>query len=212
MPVRIGVVADTHCPEFLDKLPDRLFEVLGGVDLVVHAGDVGGAETLERLREIAPVHAVRGDHDPALGLPRELEIEVGGKRLAVVHGNRSRLLEEPLTFLGTISLGHLWLAPGLDRWLRRRFPRADVIVYGHTHARAARRFGGALVFNPGAVYQVDRAAAEQRLDRHPNWFEWTWLQFMRHRRTRVTRSVGILTIDGDRIEAEHVVLEDPAGR
>ena len=54
MTTRIGVVADTHCPEFLHQLPDRLFEVLRGVDLIIHAGDVNGAETISALEAIAP--------------------------------------------------------------------------------------------------------------------------------------------------------------
>lgn len=197
MPIRVGVVADTHCPEFLERLPDRLFEILEGVDLIVHAGDVGGQETLDALARLAPLHAARGDHDRGLGLPRLVNVEVAGRRLAVIHGNRSRLVEEPLTFLGTVSLGRFWLAPGLGGWLRRQAPGADVIVYGHTHAAKVAREGGALLFNPGAVYQVDRAAAEARLRRRPNWFEWTWLQFMRHRRSYPKPSAGLLTFHED---------------
>src|SRR5216683_1773316 len=64
--VRIGVLADTHCPEFMDRLPDRIFEVLAGVDLILHAGDVNGQATLAELARIAPVEAVRGDHDRGL--------------------------------------------------------------------------------------------------------------------------------------------------
>jgi hypothetical protein len=124
-------------------------------------------------------------------------LDVGGRRLAVIHGNRSRIVEEPLTLVGTLSLGRLWMAPGLERWLRRQAPDADVIVYGHTHAARADRLGRTLLFNPGAVYQVDRAAAEARLRRRPNWFEWTWLQFMRHRRVHPRPSVGVLTFHDD---------------
>src|SRR5205823_3119708 len=101
--MRIGVIADTHCPEFLDQLPATVFEKLRGVDLILHAGDVGGEQTLDRLRELAPVEAVRGDHDGKLGrLPLRRLVEVGGHRIAVVHGNRSRLLEEPITFVATL--------------------------------------------------------------------------------------------------------------
>src|SRR4030081_3285587 len=112
--IRIGVVADTHCPEFLDELPDELLEGLRGVDLILHAGDVGGSSTLERLREIAPVAAVRGDHDGGMTeLPPCREVAVGGRRIVIVHGNRTRLIEEPATLLGTLSLGTLWVARGL---------------------------------------------------------------------------------------------------
>jgi len=199
--MRIGVIADTHCPEFLDELPAIVFEKLRGVDLILHAGDVGGEQTLERLRELAPVEAVRGDHDGGLGrLPPRRLVEVGGRRIAVIHGNRSRLLEEPITLIATLTLGLVWLQLGLDRWLRRQFPQADVIIYGHTHRACLREVGGALVFNPGAVYQVTRCEVQHRLGRRPNLFEWCWLQVIRHRLDRPVRSVGVLEI-GDAVSA-----------
>jgi putative phosphoesterase len=194
--IRIGVVADTHCPEFLEELPAALFERLRGVDLILHAGDVGGEETLERLREIAPVEAVRGDHDPRMtDLPLCREVTAGGRRIGMVHGNRSRLIEEPVTLLGTLSLGTMWPDLGLPAALRRRFPQADVVIYGHTHRARADLIDGALVFNPGAVYMVTRSEAHRRLGRGSNWFEWCWLQVIRHRRDELVASVGILEID-----------------
>jgi putative phosphoesterase len=205
--MRIGVVADTHSPEFLDRLPDRLFDVLRGVDLILHAGDVGGSETLRQLEGLAPVQAVRGDHDGALPeLPTSRVVEAGGRRIGLVHGNRTRLIEEPVTFVGTVSLGYLWPAPGLDRWLLRRFPGADVVVYGHTHAPRMAKLDGTLIFNPGAVYQVTPAAARRRLARRPGWFEWTWLQVARHRRRLPQASVGILDLDTKGVRASIVPL------
>ncbi|HEX6348151.1 MAG TPA: metallophosphoesterase family protein [Candidatus Dormibacteraeota bacterium] len=205
--MRVGVIADTHFAEFLDELPEAVFERLNGCQLILHAGDVGRPEALERLRGIAPVEAVRGDHDPALQqLPLERELEIAGRRVALIHGNRSRLLEEPITFVGTITLGYIWPQPGLHRWLRARFPRADAIVYGHTHHAAVDRREGRLVFNPGAVYQTDRAAADRRLRRKPGWFEWSWLQVIRHRRRVAQPSVGILEFGPDGIRAEVLPL------
>lgn len=196
---RVGVIADTHCPEFLDRLPDAIFERLRGVDLIIHAGDVGGArgqETLERLRAIAPVEAVRGDHDGMLSeLPPRRELTVAGRRIAVLHGNRSRLIEEPVTFLGTITLGRVWPQTGLRWWLRRQFPHAEVVIYGHTHSAAADDIDGALLFNPGAVYVVDKGEVRRRLGRRPNWFEWCWLQVIRYRHDTPMASVGILELD-----------------
>ncbi len=193
--IRIGLVADTHCPEFLDRLPDALLDGLRGVDLILHAGDVGGASTLARLGEIAPVEAVQGDHDQAMPeLPLVREVEAGGRRIVVVHGNRTRLIEEPVTLLGTLSLGTVWPDVRLPAHLRRRFPQADVIVYGHTHRARADLMEGTLVVNPGAIYVVDEAEARRRLAGGPNWFEWCWLQVIRHRRDRLVASFGVLEI------------------
>ena len=193
--IRVGVVADTHSPEFLPELPAVLFERLRGVDLILHAGDVGGEETLRRLRELAPVEAVRGDHDSAMpDLPACREVAVAGRRIVLVHGNRSRLVEEPVTLLGTLSLGLLWPGGGVIPWLRRRFPRADVIVYGHTHRARLDQLDGAVLFNPGAVYMVTAQEAARRLSEGPSWFQWCWLQVIRHRRDTPVPSVGVLEL------------------
>jgi putative phosphoesterase len=200
--MRIGVVADTHCPEFLDELPPGLLDGLRGVDLILHAGDVGGPSTLARLREVAPVEAVRGDHDGGMTeLPLCREVTVEGRRVVVVHGNRSRLIEEPATLVGTLSLGTLWVAAGLPAHLERLHPDADVILYGHTHQARVEDIGGTLVFNPGAVYQVDEAEARRRLSRRPGWFEWTWLQVIRHRVDRPVPSYGVLEVGPTEVRA-----------
>ena len=204
--IRIGVVADTHCPEFLEELPAALLAGLRGVDLILHAGDVGGPSTLEQLREIAPVEAVRGDHDGRMtGLPAHREVALGGRQVVIVHGNRSRLIEEPVTLLGTLSLGVVWPDVGLAAHLKSRFPRADVIVYGHTHRPRADRLGDTLVFNPGAIYMVTEDEARRRLSRRPNWFEWCWLQVIRHRLDVLVPSFGILEI-GEEVRARVLPL------
>ena len=207
MTSRVGVVADTHCPEFADELPKRLFDVLAGVDVILHAGDVDGRSTLDALARIAPVVAVRGDHDRSLtDLPRSREVSVGGKRIALVHGDRSRLVEEPVTFLWTVSLGYYRPHRGLPRSLRRRFPTADVIVYGHTHNPHVERRDGVLFFNPGGVYQWTPETVRRRLLQKVGWFEWSWLQVTRHIRRHPNPSVGVIEIDGDRITPSVVEL------
>ncbi len=198
--MRIGVVADTHCPEFLDRLPERIFDVLSGVELILHAGDVDGASTLEDLARIAPLQAVRGDHDRGLpSLPETREVMVEGKRIVIVHGDRSRWVEEPQTLLWTLSLGYFRPHSGLPRSLSRRFPNADVIVYGHTHRSFMRKVNGVLMFNPGGVHQWNPSTARRRLQQHPGWFEWCWLQFALHLRRYEAPSVGVLQIDEDGI-------------
>lgn len=200
MTTRIGVVADTHCPEFIDRLPDGIFSALRDVQLILHAGDITGRETLEQLSQIAPVHAVRGDHDRSLDdLPRSRALTVEGRKIVVVHGDRSHWIEEPSTFVWTVSLGYFRPHRGLPRDLRRRFPDADVIVYGHTHHSHVRRVGGALLFNPGGVFVWNAQTVKRRLAQKPGWFEWSWLQVARYNRRPEPPSVGILEIDKDGI-------------
>jgi putative phosphoesterase len=200
MTARVGVVADTHCPGFLVRLPDRLFEVLEGVDLVLHAGDIDSQDTLAALGRLARVEAVRGDHDRSLGtLPALREVTVEGKRIVVVHGQRSRWLEEPNTLLWTLSLGYFKPHRGLPRALRRRFPDADAIVYGHTHRARTQTIDGVLLFNPGGVHQWSPATATRRLTQNPGWFEWCWLQVARHLRRYEKPSVGILEVSSSGI-------------
>lgn len=207
MAKRVGVVADTHCPEFTDQLPARLLEVLQGVDLIIHAGDINGKDTLDDLRRIAHVEAVRGDHDSAVDLPMWREVEVEDKRIVIVHGNRSRWLEEPNTLLWTLSLGYYRPHVRLARVLRRRFPDANAIVFGHTHRAHAETIDGVLVFNPGGVHQWNPTTVRRRLTQHPGWFEWCWLQVARHLRRFESPSVGILDVSPKGIVPTVISLE-----
>ena len=184
----------------MDRLPDRLVEALDGVQVILHAGDVNGPSTLDELARIAPVEAVRGDHDRELsGLPLVREMTVEGKRIVIVHGNRSRWVEELQTLLWTLSLGYFRPHKALPRGLRRRFPNADVIVFGHTHTAHMQRVDGALLFNPGGVHQWNGATTKRRLAQKPGWFEWCWLQVARHLRRVNNPSFGVLEIDDGRI-------------
>lgn len=168
--------------------------------MIVHAGDINAPSTLTELERVAPVEAVRGDHDVQLGeLPWSRELRVEGKRIVVTHGNRSRWLEEPQTLLWTLTLGYFHPHAALPRSLRRRFPEADVIVYGHTHRPYAEVIDGALLFNPGGVHQWNPSTVRRRLTQKPGWFEWCWLQVARFLRSYQKPSVGILEIGPDGI-------------
>ncbi len=177
------------------------------MDLILHAGDVSGPETLAALERIAPVEAVRGDHDRDLtSLPLSRELTIEGRRIVLVHGNRSRWVEEPQTLLWTLSLGYLHANASLPRFLRRRFPDADAIVFGHTHRAYMESQNGALLFNPGGVHQWNPLTATQRLARRPGWFEWCWLQVARHMRSYPRPSVGILEVSSTAIVPKIVEL------
>lgn len=124
---RIGLVSDTH-----GMFRQELFAALDGVELILHAGDVGPDEILARLEQIAPVRAVYGNTDaPGRPLLREsIDITVDGVRIHVSHGH---------------EVG----SPNPER-LATRYD-ADVIVYGHTHRQLVARIGERLVVNPGAA-------------------------------------------------------------
>lgn len=124
---RIGLVSDTH-----GMFRPELFEALAGVELILHAGDVGPNEILERLETIAPVQAVYGNTDAPgrTSLRNAVDIVVDGIRIHVSHGHE----------LGSPTPQKL--AEVYD---------ADVIVYGHTHQQLISRVGGRLIVNPGAA-------------------------------------------------------------
>ena len=123
----IGLISDTH-----GLLRPGVHEALAGVELILHAGDVGGPEILAELALIAPVQAVCGNcDDPAeFGLVRERTLNLAGLRVHVSHGHE----------LGRPKPAEL--AAAYD---------ADVIVYGHTHMQLVTRVGDTLVVNPGAA-------------------------------------------------------------
>jgi putative phosphoesterase len=124
--VLIGLVADTH-----GLVRDDALRALAGVDVILHAGDVGRSQVLDALRAIAPVHAVYGNVDPTdAGLPASLHLELAGVPVHVSHGH---------------ELG----SPTPER-LAARYD-AQVIVFGHTHRAVVARVGPTLVVNPGAA-------------------------------------------------------------
>ena len=126
-PILVGLISDTH-----GLLRPEVHSALAGVELILHAGDVGGDEILDELALIAPVHAVFGNTDEP-GNPRlhpAIDIVIDGVRIHVSHGH---------------ELG----APKPETLLARY--AAEVIVYGHTHIPLVTNADGRLVVNPGAA-------------------------------------------------------------
>jgi uncharacterized protein len=124
--VTIGLISDTH-----SLMRAEALAALDGVEMILHAGDVGSASVLRELRGIAPVHAVYGNvDDPAMGLPQRVDLVLDGLRVHVSHGH---------------ELG----SPRPDNLVERY--AADVIVFGHTHKPVVERRGTTLVVNPGAA-------------------------------------------------------------
>jgi len=152
---RVGVLADTHVGEALPGLPAGVYEVLDGVDLIIHAGDVSVPGVLDELGALAPVVAVEGNHDRRAGLelPDARVVAIGGARIGVTHGDRGRIAEAASAAAGII-VGRPVMA-GVPRALARRFTDVDCIVFGHFHVPYLGRAGTTTVFSPGAVYVVD---------------------------------------------------------
>lgn len=124
LPRKIGVIADTH-----GLLRPEAVEALRGVDLIIHAGDVGDPAILADLERIAPVHAVRGNVDReawARALPSRDTIQVGSVLVHVLH------IEEEID-LDPVAAG------------------IGVIIFGHTHRPLVERRRGVLFLNPGSA-------------------------------------------------------------
>lgn len=123
----VGLISDTH-----GLLRPSVHPALAGVDLILHAGDVGGDEILMELGMIAPVYAVYGNtddqHDPSLS--KEVVMELAGMSVHVSHGNE----------VGSPTPERLAAVYG-----------QDILIYGHTHRQFVSRLGHQLIVNPGAA-------------------------------------------------------------
>jgi putative phosphoesterase len=203
MAYRIGVIADTHVPEFLPALPKGVGQVFQGVDMILHAGDITGEVVLEELRAIAPVVAIKGDHDQ-LKLQERTVVECGGMRIGLLHGRRPRWQEAPSLFYNTLSVkDHAW--GGFQQQVVRSFDKVDAIVFGHFHHPYVGTHEGVLLFNPGAIYQPspENVRARLMMTRLP----WRRLYLQRSlRRPLRLPTVGILTIDEGAIKPEIIPL------
>jgi len=160
---RIVVLADTHVTRGGSRrLPDRAYELLDTADAIWHAGDVVVPEFLDELSGFAPVTAVLGNNDHELvgDLPERVEEEVEGVRLAMVHDSGP--------------------TKGRERRMRRWFPEADVVIFGHSHLPIdAEGADGQRLLNPGSA---------------------TW------KRRAPTHTAAVLTLDHGEIRTELVDL------
>ncbi len=144
----LGIVADTHVPQRLARLPDRLADALQGVDLILHAGDITSRQVLIDLGRIAPVQAVAGNADlVGHGLPLTRVIEIEGRRIGLVHGHGGWV--KYLTGKVRDRLGYR--EEYYLKIVAESFGRVDAIVFGHTHRVFTEIRSGVLLFNPGPV-------------------------------------------------------------
>jgi putative phosphoesterase len=136
----VVVLADTHIRDgSARRLPPAVFRALETADLILHAGDVVGGALLEELNGFAPTLAVLGNNDTDLvgALPEDRVFTVEGYRIAMVHDSGAR--------------------KGREARLQRRFPTADLVVFGHSHIPVdAEGLDGQRLFNPGSATERRR--------------------------------------------------------
>jgi hypothetical protein len=127
--VVVGVISDTH-----GLLEPAAVKALHGVDLIIHAGDIGSIQVMDELQAIAPVVAVRGNMDMKKSLrqlPETEAIRVGEVLLYIIH-----------------DIQKLDIAPSESDF--------DAVIFGHLHYPSVTEHNGVLFVNPGSAAQPRR--------------------------------------------------------
>jgi putative phosphoesterase len=160
--MEVVVLADTHLQGGFADITNQVRQAVDRADIVIHAGDITSRQALKELESHGETYAVLGnnDHDLVGVLPDTLLLELDGVAVAVIHDS------------GT--------AKGRARRLHRRFPQADVVVFGHSHI-PVNEPGEAeqILFNPGSPTQ---------------------------RRSQPHRTFGVLELSGGRIVRRHIEI------
>ena len=132
--MKIVALSDTHAPRRWRSCPPRVAAHLRGADLILHVGDVCTAGVLDELSAFAPVRAVLGNNDgpdvAAWGAPESVQLDLDGLQVAMIHDSGQ--------------------ATGRIARMRRRFPGAGLVVFGHSHIPLDQSGGGLRIFNPGS--------------------------------------------------------------
>ena len=143
-PARLGIISDTH-----GLLREEALRALTGSELIIHAGDVGKQEILQRLQTIAPVVAVKGNIDTtawASGLPATAVIDTGPARIFVLH-----------------DLHELDFDPAGAGF--------RVVISGHSHTPSRTERDGVIYLNPGSAgprrFRLPVTVARMQVDQSP---------------------------------------------
>jgi putative phosphoesterase len=139
--VIVAVISDTHMPRGDRRLPDACVERLREADAILHAGDVMELEVLQGIQALGPpVYAVRGNVDSSqliATLPLMRTVELGSVKIGMVHDAGP--------------------ATGRLARMRRRFPDAHAVVFGHSHIPLHEAGDGFQIFNPGSPTERRRS-------------------------------------------------------
>lgn len=124
--VEIGIISDTH-----GLVRPEVYEAFEGVDVILHAGDIGHPDVVIELEPIAPVKAVAGNVDTDLGprFPKKMSFDLHERTFHLQH----ILIDLPEEKAADSS------------------PVKDIIVFGHSHQPMNRQVGSTLYFNPGSA-------------------------------------------------------------
>ncbi len=147
--VCIGLISDTHAPDRWPDVPTAVYDILHGVDLLLHAGDVGELWVLDRLSAIAPVVAVHGNDETAEAsreLPYQQLLTIAGQRLLLCHSHYPDRAQELAS-----RKGDEW-ASRLERYSNQaQRAGAQMYVLGHWHIPFFHQHNGVWLINPGAI-------------------------------------------------------------
>jgi putative phosphoesterase len=159
--MKVAVIADTHTRGQSRPVPAGAWPFLETADHILHAGDVVEPALLDELNSLAPLSVVMGNCDAfdvrAWGAREDVTLELGGVEIAMVHDSGAK--------------------DGRRARMRKRFPSARVVVFGHSHLPVNDDDGDLLLFNPGSA---------------------TW------KRMAPYTSMGLLWIDDGKVEGEIV--------
>ncbi len=130
----VGLIADTHINDRVEKIPEKVFEIFKDVELIIHAGDLTSKGVIDDLEKIAPVIAIQGNMDRTynLDLPKNKIINIGDIKIGVIHGEVYPRGDMQQLY---------YLALELD---------VDILVTGHVHKAFIENIKDILILNPGS--------------------------------------------------------------
>ena len=184
--LRIGLISDTHSAGSGRDLPGKVLEVLSGVDLILHCGDLECLGVLDYLETVAPVLAVRGYEDPREPGDRLADavrvVHADGVAIGMIHD-----IQWPGPKIATTGDGTGLVLPegqAADTLAAKFGERVDVVLFGDTHEELVCRWDGVLMVNPGSPTYPGK----------------------RHRRGALG-TVGLMEIDGEETTVRIIDLE-----
>ena len=184
--LRIGLISDTHSAGSGRDLPGKVLEVLSGVDLILHCGDLECLGVLDYLDTVAPVLAVRGYEDPREPGDRLADavrvVHADGVAIGMIHD-----IQWPGPKIATTGDGTGLVLPegqAADTLAAKFGERVDVVLFGDTHEELVCRWDGVLMVNPGSPTYPGK----------------------RHRRGALG-TVGLMEIDGEETTVRIIDLE-----